>query len=383
MAVDTHAIISLDEALAYIGKEPSRNALWVYCSQGDATAATAQVTDTALVLIITGGAQAGTNTLTFGDSDKNTLSELVAAINALTGWAAGRIYHSDASSTDLLITGALSCLGSANEQTFKIKDNYLIERLIDRATDLIERYCDRKFNTRDYTNEIYYGTGTNRLLLEQYPVTRVMRIGHGRANAFSIRNTSTDINYATVEITTASIRLIVDGGTNADDTTLTLSSYNNIDALVTAIEALGKGWSCSTLATDTATRDADELLVRPSMSVDSVVRAYCEVPDDYMTDYRIISPSEDRNYGVIQIAGTFVPSTEYFVTYTAGYTTFPYALEDACVRLVKYKYDESKKDLTVKSEGIGNVYAYVLGDLKGALPASLISELELFRKRGF
>lgn len=383
MAVDTHALTSVDEVLSYLGKEPTRNALSVYCSQGDATAATVEITDTTIVLIITGGDEEGPNTLTFGDANKNTLSELVVAINALTGWTANRIYHSDAESTDLIVTGALPCLGSANEIALKIRDNYLIERLIDRATDFIERYCNRKFVTRTYTNEIYYGTGTNRLLLDQYPIIRILRIGIGRANAFSILNTSTDANFATVEVTSTVMRLIVDGGANADDSSITLADHSNIDALIAAIVALGKGWSCSTLATDTATRDADELLPQSSMFVDATKRAYCETADDYMTDYRVISPAEGRNYGVIQKAGIFVSSTEYFVSYVAGFATVPYALEDACVRLVKFKHDESTKDLTLASEKIGNVYAYATGDLEKALPASLISELELFRKREF
>jgi len=225
MAVDIHALTSVDEILAFLGEDIKRDAIWIYWSSDDADAATVEVTDTALILKVTvgtahravttnvatigtdaahglvsggsvvisgmsdvayndtftvtavsdtthfsfalvhadevetvdtGGTVIGTNTLTFADSDKNTLSELTTAINALTGWKDGRIYHSDAESTDLIITGALSCLDSENEITLKIKDNYLIEKLIDRATDLIERYCDRLFDTSAYTREIYY-----------------------------------------------------------------------------------------------------------------------------------------------------------------------------------------------------------------------------------
>lgn len=388
MAVDPYALISLDDALAYLDKNPTRNALWVYCNQGDATAATVEVTDTTIVLIITGGVAAGTDTLTLADSDNNTISELVTAINALTGWAAGRLYHSDASSTDLLITGVLSCLGSANEQTLKIKDNYFIERLIDRASDFIERYCNRKLASRTYTREIYYGSGHHWLLLEQYPITRIMRLSSGRSNSFSIRNTSTDANYCTVEVTDTDIRLIVDGGANEDDTELTLSDYATIDALITAIEALGKGWSCTTLATDTDSRDASELLTRPSMAVTSTARAYIETVDDDVTSYKIIDPGEDRNYGVIQKPGGFSPSMEYFVDYVAGYTVIPYALEMACLEYVKYKYDASKRNLGIKKETIGKVYSYEnfgIADFEQwlGLHPEIKGELDLFRRREF
>ena len=380
MSVSEYALTSVDEVLSYLGKDPHRNALWVYCSQGDATAATVEVTDTTIVLTITGGAEAGADTLTLADADKNTLSELVTAINALTGWTAGRIYHADASSGDLLVTGALSCLGSANEITLETKDIYLIEKTIDRATGFIERYCDRKFVTRSYTQESYYGNGSNKLLIDQYPVTRVVRLRSGRSTSFSIKNTSTDANFCTVEITATTIRLVVNGGANVDDSALTLADYTTIDALIAAIVALSKGWSCTTLATDTSTRDASELLIRPSMNVTPVVQAECETADVEYTDYQVISPTESRNYGVIVRPGVFFPGTEYFIDYTAGYTAIPAELEQACIELVKYKFDQSTRDRGLKSEKLGGVYEYVMADLKDGLPYDLLMELNLFRR---
>jgi len=388
MSVSRYALIIADEAFAYIGENIQRNALWIFCNAGDATAATVEVTDTTIVLTITGGVAAGVDTLTLADSDNNTLSELATAINALTGWAAGRLYHSDASSPDLLITGALACLASANEQTLAIKDNYFIERLIDRATDFIERYCKRKLASRTYTREVYYGSGHDIILLEQYPVTRVMRLSSGRANSFSIKNTSTDANYCTIEVTDTDIWLIVDGGTNEDDTKLTLSDYATIDALITAIEALAKGWSCTTLATDTGDRDASELLIRPSMAVTTTAQAYIETVDDDITDYKIFSPGEDRNYGAIQKPGGFSPSMEYFFDFVAGYTVVPYALEMVCLEYVKYKYDASKRDTGLKSESIGKVYSYEnfgLADFEKwlGLHPTIKNELDLFVRREF
>jgi len=389
MSVDANALTSVDEVLAFLGEDLKRDGLWVYCS-GDATAATVEVTSTTMVLIQTGGTYPGTSTLTFADVDKNTLSELIVAINALDGWLAGLIYSSSATSSDIIITGALSCLGSEEEIMLQIKDNYLIERLIDRATDMIERYCNRKLSTRTYEREIYYGNGFNKLILEQYPVTRVSRLSVGRANSFSIKNTSTDANFCTVEITATTIRLIVDGGTNNDDTELTLADYDKIDDLITAIEALAKGWACTTMATDTATRDADELLIRPSMFVDATKQAECETVDSNLTDYRLLNPTEARNDGMIEKSGAFVSGQEYFCTYIAGYTVIPYALEQACIELVAYKYGQSKRagseDLKGESFGEGADYKYEkfnVGDIKNILPASMLAELDLFKKRSF
>ena len=394
MALDTTiSLTDLDEIKSFLGEDVQKDGIWIYCSQGDATAATAEVTDTTIILIITGGVEAGTNTLTFADADKDTVSELITAINALTGWKSGRICNGSADSTDLVVTGALSCLGADDEITLKIIDNYLLTELINRASDLINRYCERLLKTTNYTREIYYGSGFSRLLLEEYPVTRVIRLSAGRANSFSIKNTSTDANFCTVEITATAIRLIVNGGANVDDTELTLADYATIDLLIAAINALAKGWSVTTMATDTATRDASELLVRPSMFVDATKQAYCETVDDDITDYKLLDPTEARNSGILYKPGAFISGREYFVDYTAGYTTIPYALEQFCIHLVCYVYGKSKRaaDGGLKSEsfGEGADYKYErisMSDFEKAramMPIEIQNGLDLFKKRSF
>lgn len=47
----------------------------------------------------------------------------------------------------------------------------ILERLINSVTEFIERYCDRRFKQTTYTNQVYDGTGTDELLLKNYPVT--------------------------------------------------------------------------------------------------------------------------------------------------------------------------------------------------------------------
>jgi len=386
MSLDTAInLTTLAEIKSYLGENLQKDGIWIFCNAAGATAATVEVTDTTIILIITGGGSAGTNTLTFADANKDTIAELIIAINVLTGWKSGAIYNGSAPSTDLIVTGALSCLGAANEIILKISDDYFLTELINRASDLINRYCGRLLKSASYTREIYCGTGYDKLILEQYPVTRVSRLSEGRADSFSIVNTSTDANFCTVEITSTTIRLIVNGGTNASDNALTLASYATIDLLIAAIHALGKGWVCTTLATDTASRDASELLVRPAMFVDATTSAYCEAVDEDINDYMLLKPTEARNVGILEVPGVFTSGYEFFVNYTAGYTTIPYVLEQACIELVKFKYDKSKRDSGLKSEtfGEGADYSYTLQDLKDALPEDLLATLQLFRKREF
>jgi len=47
----------------------------------------------------------------------------------------------------------------------------LLERLINQVSDFVEHYCDRTFVETDYTNEIYDGTGTDKLFLRNFPVS--------------------------------------------------------------------------------------------------------------------------------------------------------------------------------------------------------------------
>jgi len=371
MAVGTYALTSLDEALAYIGENVSRDAFWIYYNGANSTA-TVEVQENKLVLT-----DSSTTEIDLTNASYDTLGELVTYINnSVTDWVAGLIYHSSASSADLIVTGELNAKGSSNEQTLKIKDNYLIERLIDRASDLIERYCGRKLKSRSYTKEVYDGTGTERLILREYPVTQVSRVAIGRADAFSVKNT-TATTSAFVEVTDTKVILTADGSA----TELTISNYSTINDLITAIKN-ESGWTCSLVDSNFGSYQASEILVRPAMYCLDPDVAYIEIPDDYITDYFLKGGADEfYNPGILHYYGGFNAGHQnVFVWYTAGYTTIPYALEQACLELVKYKYDQSKRDSGVKSEKIGKVYSYTLADLENALPNELLSQLQLFKR---
>lgn len=274
-----------------------------------------------------------------------------------------------------LQTYALITLSPLKEYLFITSDDYdnPLERCIDRATDYIERYCNRQLKTRSYTREIYWGEGTTQLILEQYPVTKVSRISIGRTNAFSIKNT-TATTYATFEVTATGVTLNSDGS----ETVLTFAGNATITLLKTAIEAVS-GWSVTLLLSSYGALKSSELLRRPGLACKSPTIAYAEIPNDELDDYHVISPSEARNYGIVYYPAGFTAGQEYFVDYQGGYQTIPYALEDACVRLAAYFYHKSKQDSTLKSESLGD-YSYTIGDFKKALPDDLMEEINLFRK---
>ena len=52
----------------------------------------------------------------------------------------------------------------------------VLTALINSTTEFIENYCDRRFESATYTNEVYDGTGSSQLLLRQFPVTTFTRL---------------------------------------------------------------------------------------------------------------------------------------------------------------------------------------------------------------
>jgi len=54
---------------------------------------------------------------------------------------------------------------------FNFFDGYLIEQKINAVSNYIEKYCDRKFKSQTYTDEPYTGTGRQKLVLKQWPIT--------------------------------------------------------------------------------------------------------------------------------------------------------------------------------------------------------------------
>jgi hypothetical protein len=251
----------------------------------------------------------------------------------------------------------------------------VLEALIERATGFLERYCNRKLKTRSYTREVYYGNGGRHLFLDQYPATTISRVSIGRTNGFSIKNT-TATNHATIEITSTALKYSADG---AAATGLTLASYATINLLITALNAV-PGWTATLLNSSLGTRKATDLLIRPAMYCKSPTVAYCEIPDDELTDYLLLSPSEDRNYGVLYNPSGWTRGEEYFVDYTAGYTTVPYALEEACILLVKYRYDQRDTSTGLSGETLGD-YSWTGRDLQNAVPDDLRAMIDLYRKR--
>lgn len=222
-----------------------------------ATAATVQVTSTTITLVITGGANAGTDAIKF--SDYLTVTLMVAAINALNeGWVATALQAGSEATTGLTEVAATSAFGATNTQYLRGSSDYIQEQAINAASNQIERVCNRSFASASY-RQLYDGTGMPRLVLRQRPVTAVSRVSVGVDNALKVRNTSTDARTATVSNDLTNVTLTIIGGANAGSDDVAIST-NTIAALATAIEAIGKNWDAEAVNATAGAWPATELL---------------------------------------------------------------------------------------------------------------------------
>lgn len=243
MALNSDALTTVDDLLSYMGESlPTSELFSVYHDESDsATAATIRVLGGVLSMVITGGANAGTEN--FGFSSYASVTALVAAINALDkGWVAtveGGSGSADPANLDALVS--VSAFGSSAIQYPTGRNTHAYERAINVATTKIQTFCSRTFAATAYTH-MYCGRGDKRLPLRQYPIIRIDRVAIGRVDAFKVRNTSTDAVQSTFALESAQARLEVVGGANNSSSTIAYTSSTSLTTFVAAINAEGNGW---------------------------------------------------------------------------------------------------------------------------------------------
>lgn len=240
----------------------------------------------------------------------------------------------------------------------------VIGTLIDATSAMIQTYCQRVFASASY-REIIYGKD---IQLKHYPVTRVAMVGVGMQECIGIKNTSTDAYAATVEVDDDTIQLVVLGGDNASDETLTLADYTTISALADAIDALAKGWHVATVDTWSPIELMPTGVALSALGVVGLKR-----PHELSTVYQLDSAS-----GVISLPCDTVVT----VRYTAGFATIPDDLKHIVMDAVKVAFDDRNRNTALQSEKIGD-YSYTVsssGAYNGALPESIISRLSAWRK---
>ena len=377
MAIDAYALTTLAKAKQFLGRSDFQNrevGVDVYCDALDATSSTVQVTDTTMVLTIVGGLSAAVTTLTFTDVDSDTLSEIMIKVNGTAGWTANLAGYGAENSSNLIVMPATSCLLEANSLALMYTPDELITEFVNRASDIIENVCDRKFMARDFS-ERYDGDGTDVLILRNYPVNNITRMTIGQLSVMSVRNTSTDAMYATVLVTSTGMTLTIVGGANAGADTETFAANATIGTMVTAINALGKGWVAQSSSTIYDGYPSDELIENGAQS-SLLSWGNHQVSADPVSGYRI----NNSNGMVSMPSGISCGWQNVFVVYNAGYATVPDDLEQACLGLVAHLYGLAGED-TGLAEVESDNWKYKRQEYVDGIPKSV--QQTVYRYKGW
>jgi len=240
-------------------------------------------------------------------------------------------------------------------------DDDLIDSIIDRASDKIETFCNRKFMSRDFS-ETYDG-GAEVVQLRNYPVTAVEVISYGKVAAITVDSATASDLRATVEVQDDSVILSRFDSAGAEHvSTLTHAAYATTTSLTTAIDGTS-GWD-ATKAKDALTID----LVRSggvsvlnnsgSLYLLDPLDSEFSVAEDTGVISLMISSADWRWGDYPHTSPRFANGKDnVWVKYTAGFSTVPDDLEQICLDVAHKIYHERQHDPSIVSESLGG-YSY-------------------------
>jgi len=260
-------------------------------------------------------------------------------------------------------TYALATLSNCNEYLgFTSGDNATrdtkVEHLIDRSTSIIESYCDRKFKSRSYRLERYDGDGSEFLFTKQRPIRSINSVNLQTQNALTITCEDDDAVFASIDINSDGMTITQIKGTGNGVSSLTFSSYSTVSAMGSIIDNY-TSWT-ATVATGIGSYLSSDLLdVYAKYCLDTEV--IIELPETAINDFTIYREG-GMQMGILQRDYGWTSGTmNVIITYTAGYSSVPADVQQGCIMLVADLYNRSTKDMTLKSETLGD-YSYTVAE---------------------
>ena len=298
------------------------------------------------------------------------LGKLAVLINNYDGWTANLEGWGAASSTDLKNVSATNCLLVANQVTLIFYDNYSIERMIDRASQIIENFLRRKIKSRPYVHERYSGDGSQYLYVRNYPIIAVAQLCLGSLDVIRVKYTSTTQRNAYVSISSTGVTLTLDGTPGSE---ITFASFKTLVLLAAEINAKAS-WEAVVVATTYDGYPSSQLYPQQNIfALDDY--AYLLIPDEPASGYEV-----DGNEGLIYLPGGFPEGFKnVFLSYTGGFSTVAFAIKHGTCRFVSFMDDKRDVDEEMKAERLGD-YSYTAADLKNALTLKEFKELQAYQR---
>ena len=262
-----------------------------------------------------------------------------------------------------LTTYSLTTLSDANQYLGfttgddGARDSFIIN-LINRSSSTIENYCERKFLSRKYRLERYDGDGEEYLFLEQRPIRGINTISLGTKVALTVECDATDAVHASIDITSDRVTINQIGGTPTGSSDVLFSTYLTVSAVAAKIAGYA-GWDVDVTTGEGSHLSSDLLDVYGVYCLDQTVDL--ELPNVPINDFTVYKEGGKQLGIVYRNVGWNEGSLNVIITYTAGYATTPYDVQQACLQMVATTYNQSKRDLGLKSETLGD-YEYTIAN---------------------
>ncbi|HTU90068.1 MAG TPA: hypothetical protein VMF69_08220 [Gemmataceae bacterium] len=264
--------------------------------------------------------------------------------------------------------------GSAN-LTLSGNETQTLTDLITSVSDAIEKYCKRRFLTH-FFDELYNGSGDKRLLLRQYPLQSVQSVRYMPVFVCQVGNFNTTLNQqARVSVTSTGLQCWRSAsGTAYTETLLTWSAYPTLSSLMNAVTALGNGWQGQVVSSATSQFAGDygnwpsaDLYV-PNSYGDPLEGSGVQTSQGnlnargnwaalLMHTYELQGYQWDARGWLLRAIPYTDPEllhpedliwpvgvNNFRIQYTAGYTTVPEAVQEACAEWVAELFWLTKRD---------------------------------------
>jgi hypothetical protein len=238
-------------------------------------------------------------------------------------------------------------------------DDTAINTLITACSRAIQRHCHRWLVAQDF-DELYNGNANRRLPLRNYPLQKIASVRYRPVTVLKITNNLAGTPQARVSVTSTGLTLTrVTNGVTTTDTSITFAGNVTLVALQAAVNALGSGWSAAGQGYDSwpsadlwcPNGPTSDPYYTPAGqgALQCVAGAYAELK---LHTYELSGYQYDQRQGWLLRAIPysdpellhpedliFPPGINNFrVQYTAGYTSIPDDLQEACAQLVAYHF---------------------------------------------
>ena len=246
----------------------------------------------------------------------------------------------------------------------------LLASLITAVSDAIQKYCRRDFISKAY-DECYNGMGDRRLLLREYPIISIQSVRYRPVTVIKIINNNTTQNQqARVTVTSTGLTLFrMASGVSSSDSSITYAGNATLNAIVTAVNVLGNGWSAQIVGDvgqgagtgDYGLWPSADLYLPPSygggVSSQGALTARGQFAELKMHTYELAGYQFDPRGWLLRAIPYTDPEllhpedlvwpvgiNNFRVQYTAGYATIPEGVQEAAAEWVSILWSATQRD---------------------------------------